>query len=132
MFERVRHRASGAANLFAELGFDEFTADTRRSQYRIAAVLLMHADGQPDGIGKIAVDALEDPLEELGRSGVSARLEGRHRHDDPPQSLVITVATLSSPDIPRSVLICPSGLTTIVSLVVAARENSARTAELSQ
>src|SRR6185312_6136083 len=47
-------------------------------------------------------------------------------------SAIVTVATRSSPDTDSSVLIGPDDFTSRLSLVFAATENSARTAELSQ
>ncbi len=132
MFEGVGNRSAQPT----ELTVDEFPADSPGRQYfRDIAMPAVHRNREADGAGQIALHAFEDPVEELGRGrgfgGPVAWLEERSRHGLS-HSFVTTVATRSNPEIPRSVLICPVCRTSMVSCVVAASANNARTAALSQ
>ncbi len=91
----------------------------------------MHGDRQPDGVGEVVMDTFEDPIEQLVL-GILARMELGGRAWCATHSSVMTVATRSKPEMPSRALIGPSAATIIVSSVVAATANRARTAALSQ
>ncbi len=118
------------------MGLDELAADAARGQNHRAAVVAcaVHRDRQTDGPREIPLNPFQDSVEQLAVSagGVgTARMEDGGGHGAS-HSLVITVATRSRPEIPSRVAMCPVRLTTIVSSVVAASVNNARTAALSQ
>ncbi len=78
------------------------------------------------------MDTFEDPVEQLVL-GILARMELGGRAWCATHSSVMTVATRSKPEMPSRALIGPpSAATIIVSSVVAATANRARTAALSQ
>jgi hypothetical protein len=94
--------------------------------------LVVHSDGETEHVPKIGLGALQDALQQRHQLWVVRGMEVWAGHTDPGQSTAVTVATRSRPEMPSRVVIGPCPGTMSVSLVVAATENNARTAALSQ